>query len=1403
LRNPETTRMTKIKSIKFWFSYTLICTFLLIGIGNISAQQPAISFSNIGARNGMTSNWITSLCLDSDGFMWIGTNRGLNRFDGYNIAKFESDANDTTSISHNDVLSITEDKDSNLWIGTTTGINIRKHNSQSFHRVSLLKYNAFRCNDINNTNNIFVTKSGVVYIGTHEGFFSYKNGQYLHHLVDSTRFDAPVNNVLSFAEDQNGDLWMGTFTQNLIHYDPKSGSVEHIPIPPLFEGKYANGLQKLFIDTDHLLWIGSQAGLYVYDLNKKAWQNEIIQSLYKQIGNKVITGIQEDRDGVLWITTDGAGVYLYNKRDRSVQNLLFKGLDSKSISTNGLYCLLIDQNNIVWIGTYKQGLDFHNRSSKKFRLFRNEPENKNSLSLNDIDCCMEDSDGKIWIGTNGGGINILDNKTQKFSYLNTSNTGKNGLSSNICVSMFEDHLKNVWIGTYFGGLNKYNPSTGKFTVYKHHVNDPNSLSDDRIWSIAEDDVNNLWVGTNGGGLNLINTRTEKVIRYSTENSGLPGNYVYYLSIDHNKRLWVCTTEGLAFYNPIKDQFETYINKKTNSGSSDFGMLVSFFEDSRGWYWLASNTGLIKFNPNTHTALRFDNKVGLLSNSINRILEDKQGNLWVSSSSGISKVSFTNIENDSTFVTNFSHFDETDGLQGREFSETASLKTKSGELLFGGVNGLNIFWPEEIKLDRSIPKLIFTNLRIFNTIITPGQVVNNRVILAKPISHTDEIILKHSENLFSLEFAALTYLNPGKNKYRYQLEGFDENWFETDGTANLATFTNLNNGDYILHLKGSNADGTWNEAGISLKIKVLPPFWKTWYALLGYILILVALLWALRYMILFRERIKVELQIERSEAKRLHELDMLKLKFFTNVSHEFRTPLTLILSPVEWLLPRFKGLPEEKYLNHIYQNSRKLLNMINQLLDFRKMEAQSLTYNPTKGDIVEFIKSTVSSFNDLSENKNIELRQITDLTEFQMSFDSDKLEKIIFNLLSNAFKFTPISGLVIVQVGLEELPGEGERKKNTYLVIKVKDNGSGIHPDSLDKIFTRFYQAENSKTVVTNGTGIGLSLIKEYVSLHGGNITVESALNIGTCFSIFLPVNETVDLQNQVSFHDQLLETKFKTVDLPDQPKPKKSPRSNQQAVLIVEDNDDLRTYLKENLEDQYEILQAESGRQALSILEKRIPDLILSDIMMPGMDGIELCKIVKADKITCHIPFVFLTAKISEQQKFEGLETGADDYIVKPFNFEILKMKIRNLIQLKLNIREVFKTKMLIEPKDISITTLDEKFMTKALDIIEKHIGDVNFSVEELSRHVGVSRMQLYNKIGSLTGSTPLEFIRIMRLKRAAQLLSKSQMNVSEVAYQVGFNDPKYFTMQFKKEFKVLPSIYRTNQGDNSDFLDP
>ncbi|MGV8138781.1 MAG: two-component regulator propeller domain-containing protein [Mangrovibacterium sp.] len=1386
-----------MNNVKNWLRLIPAVALLWITGGRISARTE-VSFSNVGARNGMSSDWVTALCQDRDGFVWIGTNRGLNRFDGHNMTVFEARPGDTTSLTNNTISCIREDLLQNLWVGTSFGINIRHAGSLSFRQISLFNHNAFGCNDLNNINDILISEKGTVYIGTHQGFFTWEGGLFRHHLVDSLSFSAAINNVLSFAEDHKGNIWMGTSTHSIVCYEPK-GTIKHISLPHLYEGKYVNGQQRLFADSGQLLWIGSQSGMYVYDLNRNAWHDELNMTLYRLIGSKLITGIQEDKNGRIWVATDGAGIFIFDKEQGTTENLLFDAGEPGSLSSNGLYCLLIGRDQMVWAGTYKHGLDFYKPGSRKFRLIQTDPKNKNSLNLNDVDCVMEDSHGRIWIGTNGGGINILDRKTGKFNYIRAG--GEEGLSSDIVVSLYEDHHKDIWIGTYFGGLNRLDHQTGKITVFKHKLDDPSSLSDDRIWSIAEDAQHNLWIGTLGGGLNLFQPETETFKCYAAENSNLAGNYINHLSIGYDNRLWVCTSDGLSVYDQRTGSFESFINPVSDTGTNTFGSLISAFKDSRGWQWLCGTRGLIRFDPVKHKADMIDKRSGLLSNSVYRMLEDKQGNLWVSSSWGISKISIDRSVRDTSFTMSFVHFDEADGLQGIEFSETTSLKTKEGEMIFGGVRGLNIFRPEEIVLDTEVPPLIFTNLRIFNTVIDPGTEFNRRVILNKFLNHTDEIVLKHAENLFSVEFAALTFLFPEKSRYRYKLEGFDEGWFETDGTANFATFTNLNHGDYILRVIGSNADGIWNTEGISLKIKILPPFFKTWYAMLIYIFVITMALLALRYMILFRERMKVELDMERSEARRLHEMDMLKLKFFTNVSHEFLTPLTLIFSPVEKLLSMVKDEPEKRYLDHIYQNTKKLRNMVVQLLDFRKMEGQGLSFNPSWGDIVAFIRSTVAAFVDLSENRHIELRLVTGLEEFYMMFDRDKIERTLFNLLSNAFKYTPVSGLVIVLVELEPGSDPGNETGRTKLIIRVKDNGTGIHPANLERIFDRFYQEENPEAGA-QGTGIGLSLAREYVQLHGGTISVESALHIGTCFRIVLPAEEMIDMK---ATKQQLVqETKFPAKACSSFPESGMgTARKNKPSVLIVEDNDDLRLYLRENLEDEYDVLEAENGMHALHILDKTLPDLIITDIMMPGMDGIEFCRRVKSDKISCHIPLIFLTAKVSEIQELDGLRAGADDYVTKPFNLDILLTKAGNLIRLKQNIRDVFKTKTPIEPKDISITSLDEKFIRKAFDIIEEQMGNERFSVNEFSKQLGISRMQLYNKLVSLTGSTPLEFIRTLRLKRAAQLLEKSQMSVSEIAYQVGFNDPRYFSIMFKKEFGTLPSMYKTVRPSASGMRSP
>jgi signal transduction histidine kinase/DNA-binding response OmpR family regulator len=681
-------------------------------------------------------------------------------------------------------------------------------------------------------------------------------------------------------------------------------------------------------------------------------------------------------------------------------------------------------------------------------------------------------------------------------------------------------------------------------------------------------------------------------------------------------------------------------------------------------------------------------------------------------------------------------------------------------------------------------MIFRDFRIFNKSIPYGQKYNNRILLEKPIFNTDKIELKYKENSFTIEFTALNYFFPEKNKYAYKLDGFDNQWIITEGKNNSATYTNLNNGTYTFRVKELKENSDGNE--ISLVVVVLPPFWKSWIAYIIYAILISLVFILLRRLILTRERINMRIEQERIEAQHIHEIDSLKIKFFTNISHEFRTPLTLILAPVEKLLFALKDKPEEKYLRLIEQNARRLLQMVNQLLDFRKMEVQGFNYNPFFGDIVAFLREVVSSFNNLSEQKQIKLVFVTKIKELNTYFDKDKLEKIIFNLLSNSFKFTPGHGQVSVMLALET--NENAQKNNetgTNLIIEVADTGIGIPEDKIDKIFTRFFQVDNTGQV-EKGTGIGLSLVSEFVKLHGGEIDVKSEISKGSCFTVKLPVNQSglpvepvESADEEVSFNPQLISDKESKQVVPGRP-----------VILIAEDNDDLRFYLKDNLLRQFEILEASNGDTALKIIQKYVPDLIISDIMMPGMDGITLCKRVKSDRTICHIPLILLTAKSSEQQQLEGIEMGADDYIIKPFNFQILEAKIANIINLRHNMRQVFKNKLQIEPQDITVTSLDEQFMRKVLGLVEKNIASTDYSIETMSHDLGMSRTLLYKKILALTGKPPLEFLRSLRLKRAALLLAKSQMNVSEIAFQVGFNDPKYFSKHFKNEFGVLPSKY-------------
>jgi signal transduction histidine kinase/ligand-binding sensor domain-containing protein/DNA-binding response OmpR family regulator len=1360
--------------------------FSLSALFPILGQVSSIVFSHVDVNNGLSDNWIKCIYRDSRGFVWFGTNSGLNRFDGYNFEIFNHDASDSTSIADNAINVISEDKSGNLWVGTRSGISVLNMETYQFSNISLVPSVPLSCEDIAYITAIGTDQTGNILVGTHNGLFFFNNesNSFRHILPDNQTCISELNNITAITHDNSGSFWFGTNNGFIFRFSPHSNSVEKFES---YKDNSENGgiITSLFADRNNNLWIGDINGLSLFNTETKSWNSDFINAAGPVFKKLQITCIDQDKDGQIWVSTDGKGVYIINPAGYAVNNVTNLPYVSGTLCSNGVTTLLCDNSGIVWVGTSKKGADFYRKNVKKFRLYRNYPNDNNSLLYNDVDCIAEDYKGNLWIGTNGGGLNYLDRKTNKFTGFTTDPSKKNTLSSNIIVSLFEDTYRKIWIGTYLGGLNCYDPETGKFTQFRHSDADSTTISDDRIWSICEDNRKNLWIATLTSGLNLFDRSTGRFTRFNTQNSPICFNYLNSVTVDENDNLWISSANGLIFFNPSQNSAKCYFHNPDDSSSLSDNQVVSTFRDSRGLFWVCTSNGLNLMDQVKGDFRVFTEVDGLPSNSVLRILEDEHSDLWISTKNGISKLAVGLQEESGSTTFRFTNYTMSDGLQGKEFTETAALAASDGELWFGGPDGLNAFYPLEITDDTSATVLVLTDFRIFNTKIKYGEVINNRVLLEKPVFNTDRVILKYRENSFTIDFVALNYFNPEKNKYSYHLEGFDDKWISTDGNENFAAFSNINNGNYIFRVRATNSDGIWNNDPVEIRIKVLPPFWKSWYAYLFYTLLILSLLAFLRYLILYRERLNMKIEQEQIESQHVHEIDSLKIKFFTNISHEFRTPLTLILSPVEKLLAALKDSPEEKYLRLINQNAKRLLLMVNQLLDFRRLEVQGFGFNPSYGNIISFIGEVVASFEDLGEQKQIRLVFNSDVKELNAWFDRDKIEKIVFNLLSNAFKFTDSNGTVKVSLSFTDKIQTGkDRVTDSQIEIKVEDTGIGIPADKIDKLFSYFYQVNSLSDY--QGTGLGLALVKEFVRLHEGEVRVESEIGKGSCFTVILPLRTGASNGNGHEISSAIDPSVQRS--MPDHEVQNKTEKKGK--IVIAEDNDDLRFYIKDNLHSKYDIFEASNGEEALAIILKVIPDLIISDIVMPVMDGKELCRRVKTDKRICHIPLIIITAHSSEQEQFDSLETGADDFIPKPFSFQVLESKISNFISLARNLRQSGNKNRNVEPDQISIVSLDEQFLNKALSLVEKNMSNVDYTVEEFSNDLGISRTLFYKKILMLTGKPPLEFIRTLRMKRAAQLLEKSQLNVSEVAFKVGYNDPKYFRKHFKSEFGVLPSRF-------------
>ncbi len=1352
----------------------IVCFFLFSFL--TKGQPLQYQFSQLNISNGLSHNQVNSILKDRKGFMWFATMSGLNRYDGYVFKVFKHILRDSTSLNDDNVLNIQEGPYGKLWVQTRIGYVIYDPVKENFdrHPERFLK-----TADMDGAiTDIRGDGKGSFWIITTAGL--YRFGETEKKALRVSRTPTGISST-SLCLNSAGDAWV-VYNNGLA--EQVSGKTNKLTYRIKITGSSETASYRIFADNENDVWIYSTdrpKGIYYINASKTVKEHYTKGDTRLKLNTNNIYSISQDNKGIIWIGTDHGGINLFDKKDRKVSYLLNRETDEKSLAQNSTLVVYKDSSGIMWIGTFKRGLSYYHESIIKFPIYRHRPGDPNSLCYEDVNRFVEDARGNLWIGTNGGGLIYFNRQKNSFTRFIHNPENDNSLSNDVIVSLWIDHEHKLWIGTYFGGLDCYDGN--KFIHYKHNDDNASSLSDDRVWEIMEDSGHNLWVGTLAGGLDLFDRATGMFKHYRGRfPNSIQSNYIAALLEDKAGNVWIGTDNGIDVWLKQSGKFKHYSHAENDPQSLSNDNVLSLLQDSHGRIWAGTQDGLNVFYQAAGRFGVFRVSDGLPDNTILTLLEDNRQQIWLSTPNGISNITVN--EKGNAYTCSFRNYDELDGLQGREFNENAALKTRKGELIFGGSNGFNLFNPDNIKTNKQAPSVVLTGFQLFNQSLAPGEVTDGNVILKNSITETHEVKLNYDQNVFSIEFAALNFSNAAKNKYSYMLEGFNSQWLTTDGKNRKATFTNLDPGEYIFRVRASNDNGIWNNEGIALKIEILPPFWKTPLACALYIIVVLALLFYIRRRGIQKLKTQFAIEQERQTAHRMHELDIMKIKFFTNVSHEFRTPLSLILSPLDKLLRNAVDSNEKYHLQLVQRNARRLLNLVNQLMDFRKMEENQLNLQPEEGDIIEFIKDSFQSFTDLAEKKNINFDFRSELNSLITNFDHDKIERILFNLLSNAFKFTSEGGSVFLEVCLKTVDAESD-----ILRIIIKDSGIGISPDKQEKIFERFFQSEVPGSMVNQGSGIGLAITREFVNLHGGTISVESEPDKGSCFIVELPVKAMKVAAEGIYMEEAGVSDGELLTDAV--PGDEKVPgNQKKQSILLIEDNEDFRFYLKDNLKEHYQIAEASNGKTGWSKALADHPDLIVSDISMPEMNGIDLCLKIRNDKRTSHIPVILLTAMTGEEQLLRGLETGASDYMTKPFNFEVLISKIKNLLIQQESLRKTYQRQVEVKPSNVELVSSDEKFIQQALLIIEKNISNSEFSVEEFSREMAMSRVALYKKLLQLTRKTPIEFIRTIRLKRAVQLLEKSQLTVAEVAYEVGFNNPKYFAKYFKFEFGVLPSLW-------------
>jgi signal transduction histidine kinase/DNA-binding response OmpR family regulator/streptogramin lyase len=1299
--------------------------------------------------------------------MWFSTYYGLNKYNGYDITTFYSTSDKEETLTSNFITQLLEDNDGDIWVGTKFGLNKYDKDTEKFTR-----YWANEDIPASLSNNqigaLLLDSRGQMWVGTMGGGLHYYHKQIdgFTCFMQNDSIGPFINTISAMTEGYNGEIWIGTFGNGLSMFDPKEHFFINFEFPTMqINSLLDDGIGSIWIATDNM-------GLYRFDKEMKVYERFDMKGSKVKTNLNIILSLTLDKDGTILAAIDGGGIISIDPTKNEVisdddHNNAFAQLDTKAV-----FSVYIDSNGLYWVGTIGKGVRIINMERNRFQHYTHQPLNQKSISDNTILSLLEDSKKRIWVGTDGGGLNLFDTTNETFKSFNQL---PSNLKSNVIKRIFEDNEQTIWLGTYGSGLAKLNEQTNELITYTPSNilnNEGISIS---VWSISQQKKDKLWIGTLGNGLYEFDCRQKTFTHLRElypELDEVMNDYILSLFVDINKNLWIGTSNGIYVWLNNESKYIRYLFDRINDSGVGKNAILCINESSDGQIWIGSNGGgIFRINPENGDIINLTTSDGLAQEQVYDILEVDDGTLWFATHGGLTKYEQE--------TGRFQNYDTRDGLLGSTFNKL--LYTSYGKLMVGGVKGLNEFDPNVIKVNNNVPKVLLSELYINNSPVKAGD---DNSPLTQNIADTKEITLNYKQSNIGIEFVAINYFISEKNSYSYVLENSSEEWSKAS-SSRLVKYNNLKPGDYTFKVKAANNDGVWSTSETILKIKVLAPWWKRWYAYLAYFIIIGTAMYAyIRYTILWID-LRRKLEFEMMEREKIKELNQMRLQFFTNISHEFRTPLTLISGPLETLKKKLSlHSDDQKLFNIAYKNTNLLLRLVNQVMDFRKVETGSMELNIASGDLVSCIKDFGESFRYMAFERNMNFVIESNVEKLTVQFDEDIIEKVVYNLLSNAFKYGKEQGNVRLSINLSQ----GPVIEKQQLLIQVSDDGEGIdsvNPEDVFKQYKRFKQGNKH----ISGTGIGLALTKSLVELHGGRITVDSNRNTGTTFTVLLPIINTALTQEPVQVAETIIE-KSESSYIPEIIQDK-ADEQHEYHLLVVDDNPQVIEFVTSVLTPHYHVMSAADGQQAFDLLLKRTFDLVITDVMMPVMDGIELCKEIKMELQTSHIPVIMLTAKTSIENKIEGLNIGADAYLPKPFNPDLLKAYIDNLLASREKLKEIFTGNAMFMPSEITSTSVDETFITKALDIVRANMEDETFGVEELGYELAMSRSNLHRKIKALTGKSTTDFIRTIRLKEAAAKLISTEDQISEIAYKVGFNSSSYFIKSFKKEFNMSPGQYK------------